>query len=144
VPPPSGGYKILTKMDNKEMRDCHRAVAIGWGDYLNAAIIWYYADDEPVIVGVNDVWANGRRMGVETLTNSNHAKVISNEQAKAIIATATTVADLSPHFLEMLDFSTEFFSEAHIYGTERFKEFCEGDADLKHFECDKKCIIRQL
>jgi hypothetical protein len=129
VPPPSGGYKNLTKMDNKEMRDCHRAVAIGWGDYLNAAIIWYYADDEPVIVGVNDVWANGRRMGVETLTNSNHAKVISNEQAKAIIATATTtVADLSPHYLEMLDFSTRIFlPRLTLYGTESFKEFCKGD-----------------
>lgn len=126
------------------MRDCHRAVAIGWGDYLNAAIVWYYADDEPVIVGVNDIWANARRMGVKTLTNSKNGRVISNDQAKAIIATATTTADLSPHYLEMLDFSTRFFAEAHAYGTERFEEFCKEDDNLKHFKCDKDCIIRQL
>lgn len=124
-----------------EMKDCYKAIALGWGDYLNIAIIWYYTDDEPAIVGIKDIWYGGHRMGVKTLNNSKQAKPINNRLVKDMIATATSVIDLAPHYLDIMDFGTSFFAEDHSYGTENFKEFCKKDNNLKHFKCDKGYTI---
>lgn len=124
-----------------EMKDCYKAIALGWGDYMNVAIIWYYQDDEPTIVGIKDVWYGGHRMGVETLNNSRHARPISNDLVKAMVATATSVVDLAPHYLALMDFGVDFFAEGHAYGTDSFKQFCETDNNLKYFKCDKGFTI---